>query len=81
MSHVPHELAEEFPQDAARISLLKAEDAHFCGLAEQYHQINREVHRAETNVEPTSDVHMLELRRKRLVLKDQIAGYLAKSAS
>lgn len=77
MSHTPHELAEEFPQAADLMHKLKLEDAHFARLAEEYHQINREVHRAETLVEPVSDAHETELRRKRMALKDQIARMLA----
>ncbi|MBM1219875.1 DUF465 domain-containing protein [Ponticoccus sp. SC2-23] len=77
MSHTPHELHEEFPDKADRISELKASDAHFSRLADDYHEINRAIHRAETDVEPTDDLHMAEMRKKRLHLKDQIAGMLA----
>ncbi|GIT89722.1 hypothetical protein JANAI62_07930 [Jannaschia pagri] len=77
MSHVPHDLSEEFPNDLARLAQLKAESGHVAKLADAYHRINREIHRAETNVEPCSDTHALELRRERLHLKDQIAGCLA----
>lgn len=77
MSHTPHELHEEFPDHADRISALKVSDAHFARLADDYHEINRAIHRAETDVEPTDDLHMAEMRKKRLRLKDQIAGMLA----
>ncbi|WP_298429759.1 YdcH family protein [uncultured Jannaschia sp.] len=80
MSHVPHELTEEFPDQAQTITRLKAEAPHFAKLAERYHVLNREIHRAETNVEPCSDVHMLELRRQRLTLKDEIAAILRDAA-
>lgn len=72
MSHTPHELSEEFPDKVAEISALKQSDAHFSRLVDEYHAVNRDVHRAETNVEPTDDVHENELRRKRMVLKDEI---------
>jgi len=39
--------------------------------------VNRAVHRAETNIEPTSDEHMNMLRKQRMALKDQIAQYLS----
>ena len=77
MSHVPHELAEEFPQMVDEISALKSTDAHFARLFDEYHVINRAIHRAETNVEPTDDYHMLEMRKQRMHLKDEIAACLA----
>jgi uncharacterized protein YdcH (DUF465 family) len=77
MSHVPHELAEEFPDKVERIHELKLADAHFARLIDEYHSINRDVHRAETNVEPTDDLHMNEMRKTRLALKDEIARALA----
>jgi uncharacterized protein YdcH (DUF465 family) len=80
MSHVPHELHEEFPGQADRIHKLKVEDSHFARLADEYHTVNREIHRAETNVEPCSDQHALELRRQRMHLKDRIAHWLAEAA-
>lgn len=77
MSHVPHELAEEFPEAAEKIHALKTTNAHFARLAETYHEVNREIHRIETRVEPTSDEVEQELRRKRLHLKDEIAAMIA----
>ena len=77
MSHVPHELAEEFPHMQDEISELKAKDGHFSRLFDEYHTLNRAIHRAETNVEPTDDFHMLEMRKKRVQLKDEIAACLS----
>ncbi|MXU64961.1 YdcH family protein [Oceanomicrobium pacificus] len=77
MSHTPHELAEEFPESVDRISKLKSSDAHFAKLFDAYHDVNRDIHRAETNVEPTDDLHMQEMRKQRMVLKDEIAAMLA----
>lgn len=77
MSHTPHELAEEFPAAAAKIHALKESDAHFARLADEYHEVNRAVHRAETRVDIISDSAESELRHKRAHLKDQIARMLA----
>lgn len=76
MSHVPHEIAEEFPHMQDEISDLKQKDAHFSRLLDEYHDLNRAIHRAETNVEPTDDYHMIEMRKKRMHLKDEIAACL-----
>jgi uncharacterized protein YdcH (DUF465 family) len=76
MTHTPHELAEDFPEHAARISELRQKDAHFARLVDSYHEVNRAVHRAETNVEPLSGTAETELRKKRAALKDEIYGVL-----
>jgi uncharacterized protein YdcH (DUF465 family) len=76
MSHTPHELAEEFPEHVARMHALKQNDAHFAKLAEAYHEINRAIHRAETNVEPVDGMTEETMRKKRLNLKDQIHAIL-----
>ena len=77
MSHTPHELAEEFPHALEKIQTLKTINAHFARLAEDYHTINRRIHRAETLVEPMEELAEVGLRKKRAALKDQIAAILA----
>jgi len=72
MSHTPHELHEEFPELAEKITELKTANAHFAKLADEYHEINRAVHRAETNVEPVEELTEVEMRKKRGLLKDEI---------
>lgn len=81
MSNTPHELAAEFPEHVALMSTLKQQDAHFAKLAEAYHEVNRAVHRAETNVEPVSEQAETDLRKERASLKDQIWGILSKAAA
>ncbi|GLQ17690.1 YdcH family protein [Maritalea porphyrae] len=77
MSHTPHELHEEFPEHADRIHALKTSDAHFGKLFDEYHEVNRAVHRAETDIEPTDDVNLENMRKQRMVLKDQIYALLS----
>lgn len=79
MSHVPHELAEEFPDQADRLRELKMNDAHFVKLSERYYEINREIHRRETGIEAASEVHETELRKERMMLKDQISSIITAS--
>ncbi|MCB9993804.1 MAG: DUF465 domain-containing protein [Hyphomicrobiaceae bacterium] len=76
MKNTPHELHEEFPEYVDKMSELKSINAHFAKMFDDYHQINREVHRGETDVEPMSDDHLNELRRKRMHLKDEIYALL-----
>ena len=77
MSHTPHELAAEFPDDTEILHELKTSDAHFARLADAYHEVNREIHRIEAMVEPASNEVLNEARHKRLALKDEIAALIA----
>ena len=72
MTNTPHELAADFPEFAERIHELKAANPHFARLMAEYHQINRQVHRAETLVEPMSEEAEVSLRKKRASLKDEL---------
>ncbi len=76
MKNTPHELADDFPEYVDKMRELKMSDAHFARLFEEYHEVNRAVHRAETNVEPVSDAHMENMRKSRMALKDKIYGML-----
>ena len=80
MSHTPHELAADFPDHVALIHALKTSDAHFAKLHDAYHEVNRAIHRAETNVEPMDRFAEEDLRKQRARLKDEIAAALAKAA-
>lgn len=81
MSHTPHELAEDFPDHVEKMHELRASDAHFAKLYDAYHVANRATHRAETNVEPTTDEHLTDLRKDRMRLKDEIYAYLTQTNS
>ncbi|MEN1728228.1 MAG: DUF465 domain-containing protein [Pseudomonadota bacterium] len=76
MSHTPHELAEEFPEYKEKIHDLKMNDAHFVKMFDEYHEVNRTVHRMETRIEPVTDEVEEQARRRRMQLKDEIARYL-----
>ena len=77
MAHTPHELAEEFPEHVEKMHEMKQADAHFAKLFDAYHDVNRAIHRAETDVEPTDDFNMESMCKERLKLKDEIYGMLA----
>ena len=80
MSHTPHELAEQFPNHADAIHKLRQENPHFARISDDYHQLNRDIHRAETNVEPTDDFHLEEMKKKRLLLLDEVRNLLSTTA-
>ena len=76
MSHTPNQLDEDFPGMAERMHALKTSNNRFARLIEEYNELNREIHRVETRVEPTSEDVEEELKRRRVRLKDEIAQML-----
>ena len=72
MSHTPHELAEEFPEYVENIHTLKVSNPHFARLAEEYHEVNRHIHRHESGVEPASETHETELRMRKVAPNNEI---------
>ena len=79
--NTPNELDEMFPTQKAVIHELKLSDHHFAKLADHYHELNRAVHRMETNIEPVSDETMENERKKRLKVLDEISEIIAKAAA
>jgi uncharacterized protein YdcH (DUF465 family) len=77
MSHTPHDLHDEFPQFADKIATLKSKDSDFATLAARYHELNRAVHRMETNIDAVDDTVMEESKKRRLALMDQIYARLS----
>ena len=76
MSHVSHELHQEFPAAVTKIQELKKNNPHFATLADSYHLTNQEIYRIETELAPASDETLESLKKKRLHLKDEIAALL-----
>ncbi len=76
MSNTPNALAEQFPEAVDKITTLKESDGHFARLCQDYDALNHKIHLAESNVTPTDDFHLIELRKQRLALLDEIATYL-----
>ena len=75
-AHTPNELHDVFPADAEVLQRLKATSSHFVRLAERHHEINREIHRIECEIEPASDERTEALKRERLHLLDEIAAMI-----
>ncbi len=81
MTNTPHKLPEEFPEHVELMHNLLATDAHFVKLHDEYDTANDAVHLAETDIKPTSDDHMANLRKERMRLKDQVYAYLSAQQS
>jgi uncharacterized protein YdcH (DUF465 family) len=71
-----HDLRHEFPEYVDKIHDLKISDNHFKRLFDEYDEINKEIQRIETGIEPTSDQILNELRLKRVHLKDDLFNML-----
>ncbi|MDH5775071.1 MAG: DUF465 domain-containing protein [Nitrospirota bacterium] len=67
-----HPLVKEFPEHHDRIHELKISDGHFHRLMNDYENLDKEIFRAKSDVEPTDDTHLKELGVRRVQLKDQI---------
>ncbi|MGW8205412.1 MAG: YdcH family protein [Hyphomicrobiaceae bacterium] len=72
MSHVPHEIPDEFPEYKDKIHELKLSNGHFARLFDGYHELNREIHRIEAAGINTSDEEFENLKLVRVRLKDEI---------
>ncbi len=75
-----HDLVHEFPQFKDKIHDLKTKNAHFAQLFDQYNDIDHEIRRIEQDIETPSDAYTEELKKKRVLLKDELFQML-KSAS
>jgi len=67
-----HDLIHEFPEYREKIHELKASNAHFTRLFDEYHEIDHEVYRIEEGIETPSDEYLEERKKLRLKLKDQL---------
>lgn len=72
MLNEKHDLIHEFPEHRETIHNLKISDNHFARLFDEYHEIDHEIHRIETDIETTSDEYLEEKKKQRLHLKDEL---------
>jgi uncharacterized protein YdcH (DUF465 family) len=76
MSDSQHDLAHEFPEFKEAIHELKVSNNHFKKLFDEYHELNKSIHRSEIREDLLSDNEEEILRKKRLVIKDEIYSML-----
>ncbi|PTW57651.1 hypothetical protein C8N35_110130 [Breoghania corrubedonensis] len=81
MTHVPHELQEEFPEAAQVLHQLKMSDPRLESLCERYGTVNHDIHLIESEITPASDAATEDLKKERLALKDDIAEVLRKAGA
>ena len=81
MNVEPHDLDLEFPEFKDAIAGLRASNPHFAGLFEAYHKLDVEVRGLEEQDVPVADLVFEELKKQRLVLKDELYAILRGQAS
>ena len=75
---IPHELQDEFPDSVSAIERLAKAQEPFRLIAAAYDDVNRQIWQIESERKPTSDEVLSKLRKRRLLLKDDIAVWLAR---
>ena len=70
MLHEKHDLIHELPEHRERIHDLKVGNKEFAKMFAEYHDLDHEIHRIETGIEPTSDEYLEGRKKQRLYLKD-----------
>ncbi len=70
---IPHTLQDEFPGLAPIIERLTKTSREFGLLAAAYDDVNRQISRIESEEQPTADDVLEQLKKRRLLLKDDIA--------
>ncbi|GGW49320.1 YdcH family protein [Alishewanella tabrizica] len=74
-----HDLHHEFPEFHDQIHNLKVSNMHFAKLFTEYHDKDHEIHRIEQGSEVSSDDYLENLKKQRLLLKDQLFAMLQKA--
>lgn len=69
-------LVNEFPEFKETIHTLKMNDAHFAKQFDAYNTLDREILRVEEGVENAGDADLENLKKQRLVLKDELYAML-----
>jgi len=71
-----HQLTHEFPELQSTIHHLKVQDSGFADLLKEYEITDKTIHVLEKQKQPTTDERMLDLKVKRLNLKDRLYSEL-----
>ncbi len=71
-----HDLRHDLPEHADSIHHLKVSDNRFAKLFDEYHDVDREVRRIEMEIEARSDLAMEDLKKRRILLKDELLAMI-----
>jgi uncharacterized protein YdcH (DUF465 family) len=65
-----------FPEYRDLISKLKGHDAHFTRLFDKHNDLDQLIKNKEVHIEPGSQIEIEQLKKEKLLLKDQIYAHL-----
>ena len=71
--HVEHHpLIADFPQLREQLHALRQNDSHFARLASEYEALDKQICRAENQIERLGDAALAGLKQQRVALKDDL---------
>lgn len=68
-----------FPEYRDLITQLKGHDAHFTRLFDKHNELDQHITNMEARIEPGSQLEVEELKKEKLLLKDQLYAILKKA--
>ena len=74
-----HDLINEFPEYKDAIEALRAKNGHFAKMFDDYQSITHQVENLEEDDMPVDDLVMEDLKKQRVVLKDELYRMLVAS--
>jgi hypothetical protein len=68
----PHDVEHEFPEFKEVLLEMKSQDSRLADLVEEYERLNADIVDIEENDKLFQDFEFEEMKKRRLLLKDQI---------
>ncbi|MDR3446552.1 MULTISPECIES: YdcH family protein [unclassified Dyella] len=69
-----------FPEHRDLITALKGRDPHFSRLFQRHNELDQEIKNMETGFAPAGDMAIEQMKKEKLLLKDQIYVILRKAS-
>ena len=70
-----------FPEYRDLITKIKGQDGHFTRLFDKHNELDQVIKNKEAHIEPGSQAEIEQLKKEKLLLKDQIYGILRQASA
>jgi len=70
-----------FPEFRDLITALKGQDPHFTHLFHRHNELDQVIKNMESGISPASDMAIEQLKKEKLLLKDQLYTLLRKASA
>lgn len=70
-----------FPEYRDLITRLKGHDTQFTRLFDKHNDLDQRIKNKEANIEPSTQIEIEQLKKEKLLLKDQIYDVLRKASA